>query len=67
MELFAGVFVVTLMVTTLKKNFMASLCWGLFWGISGPIFAYVHFFLDICSILCHEILYRCSWYNPDYH
>ena len=52
-----------------KRTFyiIPSLWWGPFWGILGPFSAYLHIFLDIGSIFCHKILYRCSWYNPEYH
>ena len=54
---------IILIVITLKQcPPSAGGHFGIFWG---PILAYVHIFLDICSIFCYKILCRCSWHNPD--
>ena len=47
-----------LVVNTLKQSPQAAV--GNFGVFCGPILAYVLIFIDICSIFCHEILFRCS-------
>ena len=56
---------IILVVNTFKQcPWSAGDLFGVFWR---PILAYVLIFLDICPIFCHEILFRCSWNNSDYH
>ena len=42
-------------------------CWGALVGIFGLILGNVLQILLNCLISSQETLYRCSWYNPDYH
>ena len=56
MKFYLDVFGTTLMVTTLKYPPHIPLYWGLFWGILGPILAYVPLLIENCSIFSCEIL-----------
>ena len=55
---------ITLVVNTLKQCPRSA--GGYFWLSWRPILAYVLIFLNICSIFCHEMLFRCSCQNSDY-
>ena len=63
---FVDILGVSLRVTALFFP-MSWPSWGALGGIFGLILGNVCLMLHNCSIFPHEVLQRCSWYNPDGH